>query len=79
MLNKTVLGSILLFLVPSFFIFSMGFQENKLNGNKLFKEGNFEGASVEYSEGLAKKSDYNLYYNRGVSSYKLGMYVNYSR
>jgi len=52
----------------------MGFQENELNGNKLFKEGDFEGASVEYSEGLAKKSDYNLYYNRGVSSYKLGQY-----
>lgn len=65
---------IFLLLFPSLSVFSMGYVENELNGNKLYKEGNFEGALDEYSEGLTKKANYNLYYNRGVSYYKLGQF-----
>jgi len=72
--NKIVLGVILFLLLPPLFIFSMGSKENELNGNKLYKDGDFEGASLAYSEGLTKKADYDLYYNRGVSFYKLGQF-----
>ncbi len=65
---------ILLLLFPSLLIFPMGSRENIINGNNLYKEGNFEDAVLEYTEGLTKKSDYNLYYNRGVSNYKLGQF-----
>jgi len=68
-----LLSILFLLLIPAY-LFSMGFKENELNGNNLYKEDDFEGAAVEYSEGLAKKADYNLYYNRGVSYYKLGQY-----
>jgi len=77
MLRKTALQGIFYILILIIFpvvIFPMGFKENKTNGNNLFKEGDFEGASTEYSEGLAKKADYDLYYNRGVSYYKLGQF-----
>ncbi len=77
MLRKTVLQPIYIFLLLIIFpvlIFSMGFKENEINGNNLYKGGDFEGASTEYSEGLTKKADYDLYYNRGVSYYKLGQY-----
>ena len=77
MLRKTALQGIFYILILIIFpvmIFSMGFKENKTNGNNLFKEGDFQGASTEYSEGLAKKADYDLYYNRGVSYYKLGQF-----
>ncbi len=77
MLKKTALPRIffiLIFIVSPVVIFSMGFKENELNGNKLYKESNFEGASAEYSEGLTKRADYDLYYNRGVSYYKLGQF-----
>lgn len=65
---------ILLLIFPSVFVFSSGFNENELDGNKLYKEGDFEGALAEYSGGLATKADYDLYYNRGVSYYKLDQY-----
>ena len=77
MINKFVLRFIfftLLILLPSLFLFPMGYRDNEINGNNLYKEGDFEGASAEYSEGLAKKADFDLYYNRGVSYYKLGQY-----
>ncbi|MCK5673694.1 MAG: hypothetical protein KAH95_09965 [Spirochaetales bacterium] len=77
MRSKYVLGfifSTLLILLSSSFIFPMGYKENEINGNNLYKDGDFEGASVEYSEGLGKKADFDLYYNRGVSYYKLGQY-----
>ena len=74
MLIKTVFGSIILFLLPVFFIFPMGHKENELNGNRFYNEGDFERASAEYSEGLTKKADYDLYFNRGISFYKLGRF-----
>ncbi|MDA3938169.1 MAG: hypothetical protein PF693_02525 [Spirochaetia bacterium] len=77
MIKKFILAyllSILLLILTPSYIFSMGFKENELNGNNLYKEDDFEGASLEYTEGLTKKADYKLYYNRGVSYYKLGQY-----
>lgn len=75
MFNKTAVVLILfLFLFPSIVVFSNGTRENKISGNNYYKESNFEEAVGEYSEGLTKKADYDLYYNRGVSFYKLGQY-----
>lgn len=76
MLRKTVLQGTFIFVLIFFpaLTFSMGFKENELKGNSFYRDGDFEGASLEYSEGLTRKADYDLYYNRGVSYYKLGQY-----
>jgi Ca-activated chloride channel homolog len=58
----------------SFFVWSLGFTENRINGNKLYNEGDFDGSSLEYTKGLTKKANFDLYYNRGASFYKLGLY-----
>ena len=63
---------LLLFLAS--FAWSLGYKENQINGNKLYKEGDFEGSLVEFDEGLSKKANFDLYYNRGASFYKLGQY-----
>lgn len=77
MINKLVLVYILsslLILLPPKFIFPMGYRENKINGNSLYKKEKFEEAAVEFSIGLEKKADFDLYFSRGVSYYKLGQY-----
>ncbi len=66
---------LLLFLIlPSMLVFSFSFNNNEAKGNKLYQEGKYEDAVKEYTEGLTKKADYTLFYNRGASFFKLGQY-----
>ncbi len=55
-------------------VFSFSFSNNETKGNKLYQEGKYEDAVKEYTEGLTKKADYTLFYNRGASFFKLGQY-----
>jgi len=61
-------------LFPSVISFSISLGNSETRGNKLYHEGKYEDAVKEYTQGLAKKANYTLYYNRGASFFKLGQY-----
>jgi len=61
-------------LFPSVLSFSFSLGNSETRGNKLYHEGKYEDAVKEYTQGLAKKANYTLYYNRGASFFKLGQY-----
>ena len=65
---------LLFVLFPSVFSFSFSLQNSETKGNKFYHEGKYEDAVKAYTEGLAKKANYSLYYNRGASFFKLGQY-----
>ena len=70
----TIFLILLLILFPFVSTYSLTLGTNIIKGNKFYQEGKYEDAVRKYTEGLAKKANYTLYYNRGASFYKLGQY-----
>jgi len=76
-MNKKLIRFYLLLLFaifPSVLSYSLSLQNSEIKGNKLYHEGKYEDAVKEYTQGLTKKANYTLYYNRGASFFKLGQY-----